>query len=206
MTEELPDYLFTRQDNSADEQFYQEPRFVAHIDDDTMSAITDYYRESLSPGESILDLMSSWISHLPEEVSYGRVSGLGMNAEELAANPKLDDWLVHNLNDTPVMPFEDSTFDAVMIVVSIQYLTKPMEVFQDIHRILKPGGKCIVAMSHRLFPTKAIYAFQSMGPNDRFNLVRYYLSSAGFEDVSFEDRSPESADPCWILNGRKAGF
>lgn len=201
--ETLPDYLFTRQDNSADELFYLEPRFVTHIDDETIEAITGYYRDHLKSGDVVLDLMSSWISHLPDEISFSRVAGLGMNEQELAANPRLDDWIVHNLNEQPVMPYNDNCFDAVMIVVSIQYLTKPQELFQELLRILKPGGKCIVAMSHRLFPTKAIYAFTSMAPQDRFNFVSYTMTRAGFTSISFDDRSPMSADPCWIITGSK---
>ena len=203
--EPLPDYLFARQDGSADELFYEVARFVTHIDDETIHAVTDYYREHLKSGDAVLDLMSSWISHLPEEITFGRISGLGMNEEELAANPRLDDWLVHNLNEQPVMPYESQTFDAAMIVVSIQYLTRPLEVFTDILRVLKPGGQCIVAMSHRLFPTKAIYAFRALSPPDRFNFVRYTMSKAGFVDIKFDDRSPDAADPCWIISARKSG-
>jgi SAM-dependent methyltransferase len=201
--EPLPDYLFTRQDGSADELFYAEPRFVTHIDNETIEAITGYYRDHLKSGDAVLDLMSSWISHLPSEIAFSRVAGLGMNEEELAANPRLDDWVVHDLNQQPVMPYDASSFDAVMIVVSIQYLTKPQDVFEEILRTLKPGGKCIVAMSHRLFPTKAIYAFTSMAPPDRFNFVRHTMTKAGFTDINFDDRSPESADPCWIISGNK---
>lgn len=203
MTEELPDFLFTRQDDAPDEVFYSIPRFTTHIDDETIDAITHYYRETFSPGNNLLDLMSSWISHLPGEVTYAHVAGLGMNSEELAANPRLDERVVQNLNENPRLPFDDERFDGVLIAVSIQYLTHPFEVFPEIARVMKPGGKCVVAMSHRLFPTKAIYAFQALGPADRFQLVMRYMAAGGLGDIEFIDRSPDSADPLWIVQGIK---
>lgn len=205
MTDELtiPDYFFKREDESPDEVFYSIPRIAKHIDDETIDAITAFYREVLTPDDRLLDLMSSWISHLPADVSYRHVTGLGMNQEELDTNSQLDERLVHNLNTEPVMPFDDASFDAVMIVVSIQYLTRPIEVFQDIARMLSPGGRCMVLMSHRLFPTKAIYAFQALGPADRCNLVMHYMDQTGFTDIEFIDRSPANADPLWIITGKK---
>jgi len=202
MSHEPPEQFFRRQDESPDELFYQVRRLTTHIDDATISAITTYYEEVLGSGDSLLDLMSSWISHLPESVDYGRVSGLGMNAEELAINPRLTDWTVQNLNDNPRLPYADQSFNAVMIVVSIQYLTNPFAVFAEISRVLKPAGQCVVAMSHRLFPTKAIAAFQALNPSERCQLVMSYMHrDSYFKDITFIDRSPEGADPLWIVRG-----
>ena len=202
----LPDHFFTRQDDSPDELFYLEPRIAKHIDDATIDAITNYYRESLNPEDRLLDLMSSWISHLPPEVGYRHVAGLGMNQEELDTNVQLDEKVVHNLNTNPHIPFEAGAFNKVMIVVSIQYLTRPFEVFSDIARVLMPGGQCMVLMSHRLFPTKAIHAFHTLGPADKCQLVKHYLEQTGeFSDMEFIDRSPANADPLWIVVGTKSG-
>ncbi|MFT4798823.1 MAG: ubiquinone/menaquinone biosynthesis C-methylase UbiE [Candidatus Azotimanducaceae bacterium] len=202
MSNEPPEQFFRRQDESPDELFYQVPRLTTHIDDATIRAITTYYEEVLRTGDSLLDLMSSWISHLPESVEYSRVSGLGMNEEELVNNPRLTDSTVQNLNDNPQLPYADESFDAVMIVVSIQYLTSPFDVFAEISRVLKPGGQCIVAMSHRLFPTKAIYAFQTLTPAERCQLVMSYMHRGDhFKDITFVDRSPGGADPLWIVRG-----
>ena len=201
LTDQLPDHMFNRQDDSADEAFYSTPRMVNHIDDATINEITRFYRETLSPEDDLLDLMSSWVSHLPVDVTYRKVTGLGMNLDELNANARLDEVLVHNLNKTPDLPFSDASFNAVMIVVSIQYLTRPFEVFEEIQRVLKPGGRCIVAMSHRLFPTKAIYAFQTLAPQDRVQLVKEYMRRSGLSEIEFIDRSPEKADPLWIIQG-----
>ena len=196
--------MFHRQDDSADEAFYSSPRMVNHIDDATINEITRFYQETLKPEDELLDLMSSWVSHLPKDVTYRKVTGLGMNLDELNANARLDQTLVHNLNKTPTLPFPDASFNAVMIVVSIQYLTRPFEVFAEIQRVLKPGGKCIVAMSHRLFPTKAVYAFQTLAPQDRVQLVKEYMRQGGLSKIEFIDRSPEKADPLWIIQGINA--
>ncbi|MDC0067973.1 methyltransferase domain-containing protein [Gammaproteobacteria bacterium] len=201
LIDRLPAHMFNRQDDSADETFYSSPRMVNHIDDATINEITKFYRETLSPGHELLDLMSSWVSHLPADINYKKVTGLGMNLDELNANVLLDQVLVHNLNKTPVMPFSDASFNAVMIVVSIQYLTRPFEVFEEIQRVLKPEGRCIVAMSHRLFPTKAIYAFQTLAPQDRVELVKEYMRRGGLSEIEFLDRSPQNADPLWIIQG-----
>lgn len=201
----LPPEFFAREDESADEDFYREPRFTTHIDDATIVALTRYYRETLRPGDRILDLMSSWISHLPEEVRYRHVAGLGMNRAELEANPRLDELRVQNLNTDPVLPFQDASFDAVLIAVSVQYLLRPFDVFREIGRVLCPGGRCIVAMSHRLFPTKAIYAFKVMPPQDRCRLVGAYMARSGrIRDIVTLDRSPRDADPLWIVTGTVA--
>jgi SAM-dependent methyltransferase len=198
--QKLPDELFGRVDTSDDALFYQMPRLVAHIDPGTIAALTRYYADVLPPGARVLDLMSSWISHLPDAARYASVSGLGMNAEELAANPCLDVRIVHDLNRDPRLPFDTASFDAALIAVSVQYLIHPVEVFRDVARVLRPGGRLIVAMSHRCFPTKAIRAFHQLSAGDRIRLVAAYIENAGgFAEPEFVDRSPASEDPLWIV-------
>lgn len=200
----LPEKFFARQDESPDEDFYTEPRFTTHIDDTTITALTRYYREVLSPSDRILDLMSSWISHLPHEVRYRHVAGHGMNTRELEANSRLDEFCVRNLNADPTLPWANAAFDAVLIAVSIQYLTRPFEVFAEIARVLAPGGNCIVAISHRLFPTKAIYAFQVLPPVERCQLIATYMdSTACLAEIEILDRSPVKGDPLWIVRGER---
>ena len=123
---------FRREDEAPDERFYAEPRLVTHIDEAAIAAVTQLYREYLPADAAVLDLMSSWVSHLPAEVAYSRVVGLGMNRTELAANPRLDGLVVHDLNRTPRLPFADAEFDAAAICVSIQYLTRPVAVLRDL--------------------------------------------------------------------------
>ena len=196
----FPERFFAREDESPDSGFYRQARLVTHIDDATIAALTEFYAEFLPSGSRVLDLMSSWVSHLPD-VEYGRVAGLGMNAKELAANPRLSDSVVHDLNEEPVLPFADDSFDRAVVAVSAQYLVRPIEVFTDLRRVLAPGGRVAVAMSHRCFPTKAILAFRALPPNDRIRLVGSYLHRAGFADINALDRSPERADPLWIVTG-----
>lgn len=200
----LPPEFFQRQDPQPDELFYEEPRYVTHIDDATIEAITALYREIIPPGSRVLDLMSSWISHLPTDVSYEHVAGLGMNEQELASNPQLNHYIVHNLNDRPELPVPDDSFDFVINAVSVQYLTRPTEVFASIRRVLKPGGLSIVAFSHRLFPTKAVSVWQQLNRDDRARLVAsYHVLAGGFDEPMFVDRSPEDADPLWAVIAKK---
>jgi SAM-dependent methyltransferase len=202
----LPRELFQRLDESPDENFYREPRLVTHIDDATIAALTQVYRELVPAGAHVLDLMSSWVSHLPPDVDYGRVIGLGMNRVELAENPRLTSFLVHDLNCCPELPFANATFDAVLNAVSIQYLTSPVEVFASVGRVLRAGGIHLVATSHRMFPTKAVAAWHSLAPGDRLRLIGTYFELAGgFEPPHLIDRSPRGADPLWIAVARRSG-
>jgi SAM-dependent methyltransferase len=195
---------FARVDEGDDALFYSAPRFVTHIDPGTIAALTDYYREALAPDMRLLDLMSSWISHLPPEIRYAAIAGLGMNAAELEANDRLTARCVHDLNRDPSLPFPAASFDAVLIAVSVQYLVQPVAVFRDIARVLEPGGRVIVAMSHRCFPTKAVRAFHTLAAADRVRLVsRYFELAGGFEPAYFVDRSPPREDPLWIVTATR---
>lgn len=200
----FPAEFFDRQDESTDELFYATPKMVTHIDDATIRALTQFYRERLTVGADVLDLMSSWISHLPVELELGRVAGLGMNAQELLANDRLSDWSVHDLNRDPELPYSDASFEVVLNAVSIQYLVDPVAVFTSILRVLRPGGVSIVAMSHRCFPTKAIRVFHVTSGQERMEFIGRCDELAGFDDVQKLDRSPTGADPLWIVVARKA--
>lgn len=201
----FPPNFFDRQDETDDARFYAMPRLVVHIDMGTIDSLTDAYRELLPEDGDILDLMSSWVSHLPEEVAFGKVIGLGMNRVELTRNPRLTDHRVHDLNANPELPFEDESFDAVINAVSIQYLTQPVAVFRAVARVLRPGGIHAVALSHRCFPTKAIRAWYALGPQERLQLVSTYFElSQGYEAPAVLDRSPRSGDPLWIVMARRS--
>ena len=199
-----PDEFFDREDEQEDSIFYSVPRLVVHIDASTIDALTDAYRELLDEKNEVLDLMSSWVSHLPPEMSFPRVAGLGMNEAELEQNPRLHEFARQNLNLNPELPFPDSSFDAVLNAVSIQYLVRPVEVFQSAARILRPGGVHIIALSHRCFPTKAIRGFRVLAPEERGRVVQTYFEKAGdYEPPVFLDRSPHVGDPLWIVMARR---
>lgn len=196
--------FFERQDESDDAQFYSMPRFVVHIDAATIAALTQVYREILPPHGAILDLMSSWVSHLPEEMRFARVAGLGMNASELSNNPRLSDHVVQDLNQNPELPYDTASFDAIVNAVSIQYLTRPVQVFRSCARVLRPGGLYAVAMSHRCFPTKAIRAWHALPLRERLEVVKEYFGNAGaYEEPTVLDRSPPAADPLWVVTARR---
>lgn len=136
---------FERSDESDDGIFYSEPRLVYHIDDAAVTALTDYYATNLQDGQDVLDICSSWVSHYPKDWKGGKVVGLGMNDYELEQNPVLSSYVVKDLNQDPTFPFEDASFDKVTCVVSVDYLNKPLEVFQEIGRVLRPGTHGTIA-------------------------------------------------------------
>lgn len=168
-------------DQANDTLFYDYPRFVTHVDDGFIKQLTDLYRDRLKPRTRILDLMSSWVSHLPDEMEFEHVEGHGLNAEELARNPRLDRYFVQNLNENLQLPFSDREFDAVLMAVSVQYLQYPEAIFTEIHRILKSGGVVIISFSNRMFYQKAIQAWRDGSDASRLNLVGRYLQAvSGF--------------------------
>lgn len=167
----------TKLDESDDTLFYSLPRFVTHVDESFIQQLTELYRERLKPDGRILDLMSSWVSHLPEEIQFAHVEGHGLNAEELARNPQLDHYFVQNLNEKQLLPLPDRSFDAVLNTVSVQYLQRPEAVFAEIYRILKPGGIAIFSFSNRMFYEKAIAAWREGSESDRVELVKSYFTA-----------------------------
>lgn len=205
---DLPEEAFSRYDESPDEEFYRFPRLVTHIDEGAIAAVTQLYREHLPAGGAVLDLMSSWVSHLPPEVTYRRVAGLGMNEEELKRNPRLDDYVVRNLNRDPGLPFGDAEFDGAGICVSIDYLTRPVEVLRDLGRVLAPGAPVVITFSNRCFPTKAVAVWQTLDDRGHMRLVERYLREAGnWRGVHSLDRSPRRmfSDPLYAVIGHSTG-
>lgn len=168
-------------DETNDALFYDAPRFVTHVDTGFIQQLTDLYRARLQPHTRILDLMSSWVSHLPEDMEFAHVEGHGLNAEELVKNPRLNHYFVQDLNQNPQLPLADQEFDAVLNTVSVQYLQYPEAIFSEIHRILKPGGIAIVSFSNRMFYQKAIQAWREGSEASRVDLVKsYFTAVSGF--------------------------
>jgi SAM-dependent methyltransferase len=202
----LPPDAFRRLDETPDPAFYATPRFVTHIDDGAIAAVTQLYREHLPAGGAVLDLMSSWVSHLPPDIPYRRVIGLGMNPDELAANPRLDGWVVHDLNAEPRLPFADGEFDAAACCVSIDYLVQPVAVLRDLARVLRPGAPLVITFSNRRFPTKVIALWEALDDTGHAQLVGQYLREAGgWGEIVALDRSPEAGDPLFAIVARRAG-
>ena len=198
----MTDQIFKRADDSSDEAFYAAPRFVTHIDAGAIAAVTQLYRELLPKGGAILDLMTSWVSHLPPEVAYSSVTGLGMNAAELAANPRLTTRIVQNLNVDPVLPFDTSSIDGACICVSVDYLTQPVQVLREVGRVLKNSAPLVITFSNRCFPTKVIAPWLSLDDAGRVELVKSFLEAAGnFASVTTLNRSPQRGDPLYAVIG-----
>ncbi|MDJ0573201.1 MAG: class I SAM-dependent methyltransferase [Pleurocapsa sp. MO_192.B19] len=206
----------TKLDDTNDINFYDYPRLVTHVDQGFIERLTNLYREQLQADSRILDLMSSWVSHLPDDVQFAHIEGHGMNEEELAKNPRLDHYFVQNLNQNPKLPLEDAYFDAVLIAVSIQYLQYPEAVLSEIYRVLKPDGVVIISFSNRMFYQKAIAAWRDGTDTDRVNLVQKYFQSVdGFTKPEVVIHQPPlpgflqilgiaGGDPFYALIARKS--
>lgn len=202
----FPPAAYARDDESPDDHFYVAPRKIVHIDAGAITALGRLYAEALPAGGRLLDLMSSWRSHLPEGVHAREVVGLGLNAEEMADNPQLTSAVVHDVNRDPRLPFGDGAFDGAMCAVSIQYVTHPLLVFRELRRVLRPGAPFVVSFSNRCFPTKAVAVWLGATDQQHVELVRAYFDAAGgWMDVNEEERSPgEDGDPLYAVWARRS--
>ncbi len=173
---------FRRDAGGADAEFYTQARMVDHLDRVALRQVEKLYLRLLPTGGRILDLMSSWKSHLGG--GYSSVTGLGMNAEELAANPVLSERHVQDLNQQPLLPFDDGAFDGAVCTVSVEYLVRPFEVFAEIKRVLKPGAPFVLTFSNRWFPPKVIEAWEQAHQFERPGMVlEYFLQGGGWTDL-----------------------
>lgn len=180
---------------------------ASQIDDAAIAAVTELYREILPPGGAILDLVSGWVSHLPPEIPYSRVVGVGPNARELAENPFLDEWRVQDLNCNPCLPFATAEFDGAAICVSVQHLTRPCEVIREAGRVLKPGAPLVVTFSKRCVPTRAIGCWCLLDDAGHLCLIaQHFVQAANWTDIRCLDRTPSGGgDPLYAVVGRSLG-
>eukprot|EP00793_Prasinoderma_coloniale_P005348 PRCOL_00004756-RA len=187
----------TKLDGGSDRDFYAFPRFVKHVDDAFLSRVTQLYDRLIPEGACVLDLQSSWVSHLPESKGYERVVAHGLNAQELERNSQATTFFVRDLNAEPALPaLKDDSFDAVVDCVSVQYLQRPEAVFAEINRVLKPGGVAIFTFSNRQFYSKAISAWRDGTGFSRVQLVKSYFSAVdGFTPAVAYTEADGSAVP-----------
>ena len=197
--DDFPPGFFDRADPSSDAEFYSWPRLVTHIDADAIAAVGAVYEELGITG-TVLDLMGSWVSHFRHAPAHLTV--LGMNAEELAANPQAHTTVVHDLNTEPRLPFAAASFDAVVCCVSVDYLTRPIEVFADVARVLRPGGPFVCTFSNRCFPTRAIRGWLASTDEQHCEIVATYFRLAeGYDDPVTQRRTPavHPGDPLYAV-------
>jgi len=196
--------FFDRADTSPDAAFYSWPRLVTHIDDRAIAAVGALYEELGIDGD-VLDLMASWVSHFRRAPRHLTV--LGMNAEELKANSQAADTVVHDLNADPGLPFAGGSFDAVVCCVSVDYLVRPLEVFTDLLRVLRPAGLFVCTFSNRCFPTKAVQGWLSTSDEEHCSIVAgYFERSGGWDPPIIERRTPPGyfGDPLFGVWATKA--
>ena len=201
----LPNTTVTPVDEFPD--LFGGPAAAMHIDGAAIAVITDLYREILPIGGAILDLMSGWVSHLPPEIAYSRVVGIGLNPCELAENPFLDEWRVQDLNRNPHLPFADHEFDGAALCVSVQHLTRPAEVIREVGRVLKPDAPLVVTFSERCRPTRAIGCWCLHDDAGHLCLIAHHFAEAGnWGDIRCLDRTPlGGGDPLYAVIGRSLG-
>mmetsp|Transcript_19181 Transcript_19181/g.59045 ORF Transcript_19181/g.59045 Transcript_19181/m.59045 type:complete len:281 (+) Transcript_19181:137-979(+) len=193
---------FTRGDESPDPRFYDMPRFCFHVDDAAVAALTDFYGTAFREWEkpAILDICASHVSHFPSDVAdfAGKRVALGMNEEELQKNGQVDSYVVKDLNEEPILPFEDNSFDIVTNVVSIDYLTQPLAICKEVARVLKPGGQAMFALSNRCFPTKAVDIWLRTNDLEHVFVVgSYFHYTGGFKPPSAVEVSPNQDTTPW---------
>lgn len=205
---DTPAQNFRRFDEDDDSAFYSFPRRVVHIDDGAIEALARLYAALVPTGGRVLDLMSSWRSHLPATFG-GTAIGLGLNAVEMAENPQLTAAVVHDLNRQPGLPFADAAFDAVVCAVSVQYLTRPLEVFREVRRVLRPGAPFVVSFSNRCFPDKAVALWRVADDRQHVDVVTaYFRGSAepgrGWAAVETFEHTPRRGDPLYAVWAQRA--
>jgi SAM-dependent methyltransferase len=193
-------------DASDDSLFYAEPRFVQHLDAAFRSRLTALYRQRIPPCAVVLDLMGSWVSHLPEEVRFEQVIGHGLNEQELAANPRLDRYWVQNLNRNQHLPLEDASVDAALIVAGWQYLQQPEAVAAELLRVVRPRGQVIVAFSNRMFFQKAPQVWTDGGDRDHLAYVARVLLAQGWGRPELIAESTTAAGPLGWIGGKGDPF
>jgi SAM-dependent methyltransferase len=199
----FPDGFFDRADSTADDRFYDSPRMVTHIDDGAIAAVGELYEElGLCGADSgpVLDLMSSWISHFPHKPASLTV--IGMNTAELAANTMADERHVVDLNTSPLLPLPDASFAAAVCCVSVDYLVRPIEVFNEVARVVRPGGVFVCTFSNRCFPTKAIRGW--LGTDDAMHLTivaEYFRRAQAWGQPVAQQRTPANhwGDPLYAV-------
>lgn len=184
-TDFFSDDPFQRTDNSVDSEFYSQPRLIDHLDESALMQLRSLYNELVPAGSVVLDMMSSTNSHIDDKLALKKLTGLGMNKDELEANLRLDEIIVHDINLQTRLPFDDASFDVVLCSLSIEYLTSPPEVFDEVARIIKPGGHFIISFSNRWFPTKAVKVWNNLHDFERIGLVtEYFIESASFGPIN----------------------
>ncbi|KAH7383561.1 hypothetical protein BKA64DRAFT_582266 [Cadophora sp. MPI-SDFR-AT-0126] len=203
-----------RQDEISDTEWYQLPRFVQHIDDGAIASLKSYYDAIVKPNHSVLDLCSSWTSHLSTNLKPPSMIGYGMNKLELERNPHLTKYFVKDLNKNPSLEeVPNESIDTVICNVSVDYLTQPVSIFKEINRVLQVGGTAHMAFSNRCFPTKVIGKWMRMDDEGRRRWVGgYFWASGGWEDIEeviLEEGKPgfwgSSEDPLFVVRAKKAG-
>ena len=180
--EVLSNYQRKKLDESNDEYFYSDPKFVYHLDSNFRNYLSLIYKKEIMDNSTVLDLMSSWDSYLPSEKIFKNVIGHGLNEDELKKNKSLNSYWIQNFNVNQTIPLENGSVDFCLIVAAWQYLQYPENLAKEISRILSNKGKIIVSFSNRAFWHKAPNIWTSSTEDERLKYVRKVLITNGFQE------------------------
>ena len=191
--EVLNNYQRKKLDESNDEEFYSDPKFVYHLDANFRQNLSDLYEREIDNYSTVLDLMSSWDSYLPEDKKYKKVIGHGLNKQELERNKILDTYWIQNFNLNQEIPLENESVDYCLMVAAWQYLQYPENLTREILRILSNQGKFIIAFSNRAFWHKAPNIWTASSEEERVKYVRKVLITNGFNEPKIIKKFNQSA-------------
>ncbi len=181
----LSDSDRTKANNDNDSLFYLVPRFTFHLDDTFRRRLTDLYKDQISSSSDILDLMSSWVSHLPKDIKYNSIVGHGLNEDELRSNKRLDKYWIQDLNTDQKLPLPDSSIDVCLVVAGWQYLQYPEAIANELFRIVRPEGKLIVSFTNRAFWEKAPKVWTNSTSHQHLHYISSVLQAHGWSKIQF---------------------
>ena len=180
--EVLENYQRRKLDETNDENFYADPKFVYHLDSNFRKYLSKIYEVEINDYSTVVDLMSSWDSYLPPKKTYKKVIGHGLNEAELMKNKILNSFWIQNFNTNQTIPLDTESVDYCLMVAAWQYLQYPEKLSKEIARILSNRGRIIVSFSNRAFWHKAPNIWTTSSEEGRLKYVRKVLISNGFEE------------------------
>lgn len=193
----LHEKAFMQANDESDEVFFDRQGLDSLMDMGARTAVTALYRTTLPVGGRTLDVMAGAMSHMPEDAVFQELIGVDVCKKAVEANKALTQSVVQNLNTTPVLPFDDQSFDGAVLCDGFAYLTQPQRVFEDIYRVLKPGVPFIVSFSDRFIPAKAVAIWHALEPEDRVRFISALMARVGFTDLDTGEVTPPEDLTAW---------
>jgi ubiquinone/menaquinone biosynthesis C-methylase UbiE len=160
------------------------------------SAIQSGKALEIGPGPGYVSIEMARL--LPEveivglDVSETMIEIATRNADEYGASKRVE----FRQGDASEMPFEESSFDFLISCGSLHHWKKPARVFEEIHRVLKPGCSALIDDLRRDTPEESVREWTSghvsrlmrWGAKHSFSEAYTAREIGGIlEDSAFED-------------------